>query len=329
MVDFQSEKLLSNTSKEIIKGDTSIVIQLRNTHGEGSFTVYELCDGLTMMYNDFHMPYCESDIEIRENIFCIDFCNEGRVECERKNYTLSYLSHGDIKFEKRDVHNSRFEFPLNHYHGITFVIDVEKINVAINNEFPKARFDIYNLIEKFYRDGESCIISNYEPAIKAFMDLYSPSIPLRNEYKLLKVVEIFMILEEIKNIDTDMEHKYFKYTQVNKVKEIHELITQDMRVNYTQEELADIFNISLSTMKECFKNIYGKPIYSYLKEYKMNKAALVLKNNLKINIGTVAEMFGYENQGKFTQAFKEVRGVTPSEFRDGRYVREKENNNEQ
>ena len=87
MVDFQNEKLLSNTVKEIIKGDTSTVVQLRNSQGEGSLTIYELCDGLTMMYNDFHMPYCESDLEIKDNIFCIDFCNEGRIEYEREDHT--------------------------------------------------------------------------------------------------------------------------------------------------------------------------------------------------------------------------------------------------
>lgn len=327
MVDFQNEKLLFNTVKEIIKGDISTIIQLRNSYGEGSFTIYELCDGLTMMYNDFHMPYCESDVEIKDNVFCIDFCNEGRIEYERGNHTISYLSHGDIKLEKRKGYSNRFVFPLNHYHGITLIIDIQKINNTINNEFPKVKFDINKLIERFHKDNGSRIISNYEPAIKTFMDLYSPNSPLRKEYKLLKALELFMILEEIKNPDANMEHRYFKHTQVNKVKKIHELITQDIRMNYTQEYLSDKFDISLSAMKECFKNIYGKPIYSYLKEYKMNKAALILQNNSKINIGTIAEMFGYENQGKFTHAFKEIRGITPSEFRDGIYANEKEKKN--
>lgn len=327
MVDFQNEKLLSNTVKEIIKGDTSKVVQLRNSQGEGSLTIYELCDGLTMMYNDFHMPYCESDLEIKDNIFCIDFCNEGRIEYEREDHTLSYLSHGDIKFEKRNKHSNRFIFPLNHYHGITLIIDIEIINSAVNNEFPKAKFDINKFIERLCEDNRSCIVSNYDPAIKVFMDLYSPNSPLKNEYKLLKALELFMILGEIENPNIDMCHKYFKYTQVEKVKKIHELITQDTRKNYTQEDLSDNFDISISAMKDCFKSIYGKPIYSYLKEYKMNKAALILQSNPKINIGTVAEMFGYENQGKFTQAFKEIRGVTPSEFREGVYTNEKEKKN--
>lgn len=308
------------TAKEITVGETSTVIQLRNDLGEGILTIYELCEGLSIMYNDFHLPFCDSDVEINEKIFCIDFCNEGRIEYEREDHSLAYLAHGDLKFEKRTNHRNRFVFPLNHYHGITLIIDLEIINNSLKCVFPKANIDVHKLLESICKNERSCIISNYDPVVKSFMDLYAPENPLNKEFKLIKVLEIFIKLKEMKNPEIHLYHKYFQYKQVEKVKKIHELITEDTRKNYTQEELAQLFDISVSKMKECFKSVYGKPIYSYLKEYKMNKAALLLKNNSKISVSTVAEMFGYENPGKFTQAFKTIRGVTPSEFREGFYT---------
>ena len=39
------------------------VYQLRNESGEGTMTVYEVFPGATILYNDFHMAYCDSSFE--------------------------------------------------------------------------------------------------------------------------------------------------------------------------------------------------------------------------------------------------------------------------
>lgn len=54
MIDFQNDKLLSNTVKEFIKGNNFIVVQLRNSQGEGALTIYELCDGLIWICSVIH-----------------------------------------------------------------------------------------------------------------------------------------------------------------------------------------------------------------------------------------------------------------------------------
>lgn len=38
------------------------VYQLRNESGEGTMTVYEVFPGATILYNDFHMAYCDSSL---------------------------------------------------------------------------------------------------------------------------------------------------------------------------------------------------------------------------------------------------------------------------
>ena len=67
-------------------------------------------------------------------------------------------------------------------------------------------------------------------------------------------------------------------------------------------------------MKQCFKGIYGVSMYAYMKEYRMNAAALMLKNTDEPVIA-VAGKVGYTNPGKFSAAFRSVLGVTPTEYR--------------
>ena len=56
------------------------VYQLRNESGEGTMTVYEVFPGATILYNDFHMAYCDSSFETQQDLLCIDYCREGRME---------------------------------------------------------------------------------------------------------------------------------------------------------------------------------------------------------------------------------------------------------
>nr|WP_281417326.1 AraC family transcriptional regulator [Clostridium mobile] len=89
-----------------------------------------------------------------------------------------------------------------------------------------------------------------------------------------------------------------------------------MEEHYTLEELSKRFNISLTVMKTCFKNIYGDSIFSYMKTYKMNQAAVLLKMKKELSVSDIAGIVGYDSPGKFSTAFKSVMGMTPLVYRN-------------
>lgn len=108
---------------------------------------------------------------------------------------------------------------------------------------------------------------------------------------------------------------YFYKSQVEKIHGIRKLITEDLSKNYTQEELSRRFEISLTPMKQCFKSTYGQSIYKYLREYRKNRAAEMLLTEPGKKVTDIAAACGYENPGKFGQAFREQFGVAPLEYR--------------
>ncbi len=81
------------------------------------------------------------------------------------------------------------------------------------------------------------------------------------------------------------------------------------------KNLAIQFHMSASTLKRHFKAVYGKNIYAYYLEKKMDLAKkLLLKDGLSIS--EVAYSLGYEKAGSLTSAFKKVYGFLPREMKN-------------
>ena len=74
------------------------------------------------------------------------------------------------------------------------------------------------------------------------------------------------------------------------------------------------YGISKTSLKNCFKEVYGKPIFTWRKEYRLDYSCKLI-NEDKYNISQIANMVGYKSPSKFTKAFKEYIGCTPSEYR--------------
>ena len=95
------------------------VFQFHSDTGEGIMTQYDLFPGVYLMYNDFHMESYDSVFRTTEDMLCIDYCRQGRMEYPAGPDAYSYVEAGDLKLDRRLEHQGHFTFPLSHYHGIT------------------------------------------------------------------------------------------------------------------------------------------------------------------------------------------------------------------
>lgn len=102
--------------------------------------------------------------------------------------------------------------------------------------------------------------------------------------------------------------------RVDLIKAIHDELTTELDKHITIDDLAKEHDIPVTTLKMCFKSIYGLSIYKYVRKYKMERAAEALCTSDE-TILTIANRFGYENGSKFTAAFQKVMGKNPSTYR--------------
>ncbi len=102
--------------------------------------------------------------------------------------------------------------------------------------------------------------------------------------------------------------------QLETVRRVHELLTENLDRRYTIEELSRRFLINPSTLKESFKAVYGKSLAAHIREHRMALACELLRST-RLSIAEVAERVGYESQSKFSAEFKKATGRLPSEYR--------------
>lgn len=291
------------------------IFQMRNDTGEGIMTMYQVFPGVSISYNDYHMENYNSTYRTSQNLFCIDHCREGRLEYAHAKGAFSYFESGDLKLDRRITHEGHFEFPLAHYHGLTVTFDMDQAEISLKEEIKDFPVKL-SVLQKKFCNGEHPLVIHNAPAIEhIFSELYMVPKKIRIPYFKIKIFELLLYLDVLE-LPKNLEGKpYFYKNEVEKIKAMQKLMTENIGRHYTQEELSDCFEIPLTPMKSCFKNVYGSPINTYMRVYRMNQAAVLLKNKSHMSVTEIAGKVGYDSPSKFSAAFKTVMGKSPLEYR--------------
>jgi AraC-like DNA-binding protein len=97
--------------------------------------------------------------------------------------------------------------------------------------------------------------------------------------------------------------------------EIKKLVESNIGSNITLDELAFLCNLSLSTFKRKFIKLYGIAPSKWFLQRRMELATTLLRTGKE----TPSEIYykvGYESHSSFTHSFKQVFGLTPTEYRE-------------
>ena len=315
MSEFFQEINCGSNVQSVIESDDCRIMRLKDDSGEGMMTLYPVFPGVFLMYNDFHMKECLSGFRTQSNLLCIDHCREGRIEHEIGDNAFCYLKAGDLRVDRRTNHAGRVEFPLCHYHGISIGFQIDVASKELPAYVKGFSVNLYDLQNKYCSDRRPFVVPG-EPAIEhIFSELYDVPGKIKKDYFKIKVLELLLYLDALELSGHIEERPYFYKGQVEKIKAIQALLTQDLTKNYTLEELSQRFEIALTPMKTCFKSVYGSPIFTYLRNYRMNYAAALLKSDKSLKVADIAGLVGYDSPSKFTSAFRQTMGKTPMEYR--------------
>ncbi|UOQ46657.1 response regulator [Gracilibacillus caseinilyticus] len=81
----------------------------------------------------------------------------------------------------------------------------------------------------------------------------------------------------------------------------------------TLGEIAEEFHVNRNYLSQLFKKTTGETFVHYLNQYRINKAKELLREK-RYMVYEVSEMVGYQNSTYFSQVFKAIVGISPSEF---------------
>ena len=312
------ENLVKNTKglSAVIPKDNDgycTVYKMDCADGLGLMTVYQVYPGIQLIYNDFEATGCEWEGTLGKNILEINHCREGREGSRLLSGSCLYLGEGDMSIHTMDNCASEMAFPLKHYRGISVVINLEIVSEYPPQTLAESGIDILEFKEKFCADGNCFIMRAKDEIEHIFSELYSVPDCLQKPYFKLKVQELLLFLCMV-DVTKEKQREMYTSPQVEIVKEIHKKLISNLQERSTIEELSKEFLINTATLKATFKGIYGQPIGTYMKEYRMKQAAVLLRQT-KSTIAEIANQVGYENQSKFSTAFRDVLKITPAEYR--------------
>lgn len=291
------------------------VYQLRNETGEGTITMYDVFPGVTLSYNDFHIRYYDSSFVPDRAVFCIDHCREGRLEYAARQDAYAYVEAGSLKLDRRLTHTGHFELPLSHYHGAMIAFDMATACAALPGEVKDFPVDLLRLQAKFCPDPYPRVIRGMPSIEHIFAELYTVPEAIRPTYFKIKILELLLFLDVLELPASSDEQPYFYKAQVEKVKALQAFLMAHPDRNDTQEALSRRFDISLTAMKQCFRSVYGLSIGAWLTQYRMNRAAVWLRQERGTSVAEIAGRVGYDSPSKFAAAFRRTMGMSPMDYR--------------
>lgn len=290
------------------------IYHFENETGTGEISCYPVFAGIELFYNDMHTAYCNQKQATEKNIIEINHCCKGRYECSFGDSGCCYMAEGDLAVGALSRKKTYSSFPLSHYHGITIVINLEKLLPEVRAIMTLLSIKIEK-IQKMICEENRCGIMRANPSIEhIFSELYYVREEHKAGYMKVKILELLLFLSDLDTNDELVQTEKYNQNRVHIIKEIAAFITENSTKHYTIEQLSEKFHISATALKKCFRGVYGSSVYAYLRTYRLQVAERLLMETTK-QVTEIAAQIGYENPNKFTSAFKSFYGVTPTELR--------------
>ena len=182
------------------------------------------------------------------------------------------------------------------------IVEFHKLFSSSSSDIPF--FENKSLNQKHYSENliSNSILIVLNQIIKNDMDNSTRSLL----YKA-KIYELFsLIFKKTKEIDLDQCPFLKNDENLKKIAKAKDVILKDIKNPPSLIELSKTIDLSLKNLKKGFKEIYGKPVYKYLFDFKMERAKQLLSNG-NLNVNEVSYDLGYSSSSHFTVSYTHLR----------------------
>lgn len=296
----------------IVDEGSKKIVELGKNAEYGKMETYSLLPGVILSYIDIRMSKV-TDVFVEEKLnnrlLEINHCFDGRYAYSIGDDKTVYFGKGDLCVSVYDLTTTISDFPLGYYNGLEIFIDVDIANEYVKEYIPD--FNLIELYEILHSNQGYVLVRANEKIDHVIGELYDVDERIKESYYKLKLFELllfFSIIDFTKDDSISLSKK-----QAEIVENVRHDLISDLESKITIDELAERYNISKTSLKNCFKEVYGKPIFKWRKEYKLDYACKLI-NEGNYSISEISKMVGYASPSKFSQAFKDYVGCNPSEY---------------
>ena len=285
-----------------------------NADGNGEIHCFRIFDGVSVMLMQLEMG-SYTEIRTQVGVLEVNFCINGRFETSFSMRSHVLLKPGDMAISCYDgLHGTKSEshFPLGYYEGLCLEIDPAAAGHWIRLNAPAFPIDFTALKQNLLGSKWYMVGSAGSRCEHVFRELYESASYADHTVLQLKVLELLLLLERIPQ-ESGMD-SYYSAEQTLLAHHLRDHLLTNREGYVSLAQLAAEHSISVSHLQKLFKQVYGVPVYRYIKEYRLEQAAVELVRSRK-PITEIAQRAGYDNASKFSESFKKRYGKTPSRYR--------------
>ena len=310
----------------IANSPQTISMDIPSDMGQGRIAQTKIKHGVIL--SDWQMCY-QSDMNVQgavskeymQIIFCMNdgiswgIMDEHRSVTIQKNESCIYAGHGGTEYicYKKD---SSFSFK-------SIKIPIIYFSQLLADYFDGREVAVY---EKKLLNGISKV--PITPAIDQILAETSRFTQYRGglgylylDGKLLELLSIY--LGEVLEMDILMgKNISMSRTEKTAIIEAKRIIDSQLAFAPSCEELSHLVHLSMTKLTRGFSLFYGMPIHQYIIEQRLIQAAQLLLEG-DWNMSEVAAIVGYGKPSNFAAAFKKKYGVSPKNYREGKFVSSK------
>ena len=111
----------------------------------------------------------------------------------------------------------------------------------------------------------------------------------------------------------------FHDNDIDGVQQAKRIIDADISRHFTIEDIARQVALGKTKLKYGFRLLYGKGLYTYLREARMQKAMELVMETHK-TFKAIAKACGFKHYNNFIAAFTKFHGTTPGNARKTRRI---------
>ncbi len=285
-------------------------------NGTGTCIDYPLFPGMNLIFMDFNCTDTFKETLPSRDLLDIRHYQHGRVEFEFQNQKVFHMREDEFcinTLSNMITAPASYSFPFGCCNGVSFIIDRENIDNATIQQMLLYGIDIKNIGKNLELDTHWYISKTPDSLLHIFAELYAAKGEESLEYFRIKALELLYHVQKLRSEDRYVA-TYYSREHIEIVKYARKRLIENLDTKIPLEEFIADEKISMVTFQAIFKQIYGDSPYAHLKKYKMNCAAVRLREQ-KESISQIAVSLGYSNPSKFSKAFQDVFGILPKDYR--------------
>ncbi len=178
-------------------------------------------------------------------------------------------------------------------------------------------FNISDLLElsPFFKESfyGMKLLSHQKMIIKHFLKL-------KDKNRILRIASLLNILNLIIHAEKEQLSSFVykkKYTDAEG-KRMNDVIQYSMdhfNTPISLEDISEKANMSKNAFCRYFKNRTNKTFFQFLIEIRIQNACKLLYNEKELPIAIISELCGFQNIANFNRKFKELKNMTPSQYK--------------